>query len=54
MAAFKKQHVSVPVVVRLEGTNSAQARKTLGASNIGLIPAETLDKAASLAVSKVK
>jgi succinyl-CoA synthetase beta subunit len=52
--AFTKTKVSVPVVVRLEGTNSVQAREKLRNCGISLIPAETLDQAARMAVGESK
>ncbi|KAA3673769.1 uncharacterized protein DEA37_0001605 [Paragonimus westermani] len=50
--AFKAQNVSVPVVARLQGTNSKEAAETLRKANIGLIPATSLDEAARMAVSQ--
>ncbi|KAF6774269.1 hypothetical protein AHF37_05600 [Paragonimus kellicotti] len=52
--AFKAQNVSVPVVARLQGTNSKEAAETLRKTNIGLIPATSLDEAARMAVSQSK
>ncbi len=42
--------VSVPVVVRLEGTNAEQGRRRLAESGLDLIPAEGFAEAARLAV----
>ncbi|CAH8540924.1 unnamed protein product [Dicrocoelium dendriticum] len=54
VGAFKKYKVSVPVVVRLHGTNSVEAAELLKSANVGLLPAATFDEAARLAVSKSK
>jgi len=50
IAAVKEVGVSVPVVVRLEGTRSAEGRILLEASGLDLIAAENLDEAARKAV----
>ena len=52
LAAFKKLEVGVPVVVRLTGTNEAEAREMLAQSNV-VEPAETMDDAVKLVLSKV-
>ncbi|MDJ0841338.1 MAG: ADP-forming succinate--CoA ligase subunit beta [Acidobacteriota bacterium] len=44
--AAKSQHVSVPVVVRLEGTNAEEGLKLLEESGLGLVPVQGLAKAA--------
>ncbi len=44
--AVKAVGVKLPVVVRLEGTNAAQARKLLAASALAITPAEDLTDAA--------
>ena len=52
--AVKKVHVKVPVVVRLEGTNAEQARKTLAASGLAIIPASDLTDAAQKVVAAAR
>jgi succinyl-CoA synthetase beta subunit len=54
MAAVKKVGVKVPVVVRLEGTNSAQAREMLAHSGLAVVPAATLTDAAKKVVAAAK
>lgn len=44
--AAKNINIQVPVVVRLQGTNSVEARKMLDESGLKLIPADTLQDAA--------
>ncbi len=44
--AAKNIHISVPVVVRLQGTNAEEAKKLLDESGLNLIPATTLEEAA--------
>jgi succinyl-CoA synthetase beta subunit len=51
MAAVKTVGVSVPVIVRLEGTNAELARQTLAASGLAITPASDLTDAATKAVS---
>lgn len=50
LAAVEEMHLSIPVVVRLEGTNVEQGLKMLKNSGLGLVPAEDLNAAAELAV----
>jgi succinyl-CoA synthetase beta subunit len=52
--AVKKVDVKVPVVVRLEGTNAEQARKTLAASGLAIIPASDLTDAAQKVVASAR
>jgi succinyl-CoA synthetase beta subunit len=54
IAAVKKVDVKVPVVVRLEGTNAEQARKTLAASGLAIIPASDLTDAAQKVVASAR
>ena len=54
IAAVKKVHVKVPVVVRLEGTNAEQARKTLASSGLAIIPAADLTDAAQKVVASAR
>lgn len=49
--AVKEVNVSVPVVVRLEGTNVEQGRKMLSDSGLAITPAENLNDAALKAVA---
>ncbi len=51
ITAFQKVGVSVPVVVRLEGTNAVQAQKMLKDSGLALIPAVGLTDAARKVVA---
>lgn len=44
--ASKNLHVSVPVVVRLQGTNAEEAKKILDESGLNLISATTMEDAA--------
>ncbi|HEY7752482.1 MAG TPA: ADP-forming succinate--CoA ligase subunit beta [Steroidobacteraceae bacterium] len=48
--AVKTVGVSVPVIVRLEGTNADQARKVLASSHLAITPAKDLTDAATKAV----
>lgn len=54
IAAAKNLNVSVPVVVRLEGTNSEEGLKLLAESDLGLIPVEGLANAATKVAGCVK
>ena len=45
--AAENIHISVPVVVRLQGTNAEEAKKLLDESGLNLIPATTLEEAAA-------
>ena len=51
IAAVKEVGVSIPVIVRLEGTNAAQAREILAKSGLAITPASDLTDAARKAVS---
>ena len=51
ITAFQKVGVSVPVVVRLEGTNAVQAQQMLKDSGLALIPAVGLTDAARKVVA---
>ena len=48
--AIEKVHVSIPVIVRLEGTNAKAGRKLLAESDLAIIAAEDLMQAAEKAV----
>lgn len=52
--AIKDIRLSVPVVVRLEGTNSEEGRRILHQAHLDIYPAQTLDEAAQLIVNHVK
>jgi succinyl-CoA synthetase beta subunit len=54
MTAVKNVGVKVPVVVRLEGTNAAQARQMLKQSGLAVTPAEGLTDAAKKVVAAAK
>jgi succinyl-CoA synthetase beta subunit len=48
--AVRQVGVSVPVIVRLEGTNADKARKILAASGLAIMAAKDLTDAATKAV----
>ncbi|MGR8929930.1 MAG: ADP-forming succinate--CoA ligase subunit beta [Gammaproteobacteria bacterium] len=50
LAAVAEMHLSIPVVVRLEGTNADKGRSMLNESGLGLVAAEDLNDAAEQAV----
>lgn len=52
--AFKKINPKVPMIVRLAGTNSEQAKEILNNSGLPIQSATNLDEAASLAVKSIK
>jgi len=54
MTAVKNVGVKVPVVVRLEGTNAAQAREMLAQSSLAVVPAAGLTDAAKKVVAAAK
>ncbi|PPD22549.1 MAG: ADP-forming succinate--CoA ligase subunit beta [Methylomonas sp.] len=51
LAAVEEMHLTIPVVVRLEGTNVQQGLDMLKNSGLGLVAAEDLNQAAELAVT---
>ncbi len=51
VAAAKNLGISVPIVARLEGTNVEEGRRVLRDSDIGIIPATTMNDAAEKVVS---
>lgn len=51
VAAVRELDLRVPVVVRLQGTNAEEARKILGESGVSIVPAESLDEAATKVVA---
>jgi succinyl-CoA synthetase beta subunit len=54
IAAAREMHITVPLVVRLEGTNVAQGKALLAASGLAIIPADDLADAAEKIVAAVK
>jgi succinyl-CoA synthetase beta subunit len=54
IAAARETHVTVPLVVRLEGTNVARGKALLEESGLAIIPADDLDDAAKKIVAAVK
>jgi succinyl-CoA synthetase beta subunit len=54
IAAAKDVSIGVPLVVRLQGTNAAEARQLLEASGLTLTVAERLDEAAKKVVAAVR
>jgi succinyl-CoA synthetase beta subunit len=53
IAAAKEVKISVPLVVRLEGTNVAKGKEILGNSGLAIIPADDLDDAANKIVAEI-
>jgi succinyl-CoA synthetase beta subunit len=47
-------HITVPLVVRLEGTNVERGKEILRESKLNVIPADDLDDAAQKIVGAVK
>ena len=54
IAAVKELELNIPVVVRLQGTNSEEAKEILQNSGLTLISADTLDDAAQKVVQMTK
>jgi succinyl-CoA synthetase beta subunit len=54
VAAANKLKVTVPIVLRLEGTNVEQGREILKASGLNFLVGETMQDAAALAVNAAK
>ena len=52
--AVKSVGVKLPVVVRLEGTNAAEARAILASSGLAITPAEDLTDAARKVIALAK
>jgi len=52
--AAKQLNLSIPLVVRLQGTNVEQANKLLAESGLKLLRAKDLDDAAKQAVAAIK
>ena len=53
IAAAKEVHLSVPLVVRLEGTNVEEGKKILADSGLAIVPANDLGDAARKIVAEV-
>jgi succinyl-CoA synthetase beta subunit len=51
VTAMRETQLTVPVIVRLEGTNSDMARKIIAESGLSVITANTLSEAAQKAVA---
>lgn len=51
LAAVEEMQLTIPVVVRLEGTNAEQGRAMLNQSGLGLVAAEDLNSAAAQVVA---
>ena len=49
--AVKELNLDVPVIVRLEGTNAIEAKQILADSGVSIIPAESIQDAATKAVN---
>ena len=54
VAAAKNVDITVPLVVRLEGTNVEAGKKILRESDVALTPADSLSEAAEIIVQKVR
>jgi succinyl-CoA synthetase beta subunit len=54
LAAVRETSLSVPLVVRLEGTNVEKGKKIIADSGLNVIPANDLDDAAQKIVAAVK
>ena len=54
VAAAKEVNLSVPLVVRLEGTNVEQGKAILASSGLAIVPADDLGDAAKKIVAEVK
>ena len=52
--AVQEVGVEVPVIVRLEGTNAERGRTLLAESGLAILPAESLTRAAKLAVEQAQ
>ena len=54
VAAAKELGLTIPLVVRLQGTNAAEGRKILESSGLDITPAETFREAGERAVAAVR
>jgi len=48
--AAQEQHIKIPIIVRMEGTNVAEGKKLFAQSHLKIIVADNLEKAAQLSV----
>ncbi|MEG6507962.1 ADP-forming succinate--CoA ligase subunit beta [Methyloligella sp. 2.7D] len=53
IAAAKETNITVPLVVRLEGTNVEKGKELLASSGLAIVPADDLDDAAKKIVAEV-
>jgi len=54
VAAAKEVNLSVPLVVRLEGTNVEKGKEILATSGLAIVPANDLGDAAKKIVAEVQ
>ena len=54
VAAVKEVHLSIPLVVRLEGTNVKLGKEIFAQSNLPIISVDEFSKAAQRIVEEVK
>ena len=54
VAAAREMQITVPLVVRLEGTNVERGKEILAQSGLAIIPADNLDDAAKKIVGAVE
>ncbi|HEN47009.1 MAG TPA: succinate--CoA ligase subunit beta, partial [Mizugakiibacter sp.] len=54
IAAVKEVGMTIPVVVRLQGTNVKKGRELLASSGLAITPAEDLNDAAEKVVTAIK
>ena len=54
LQAVKETNLSVPLVVRLEGTNVDQGKEIIANSDLNVIPADDLDDAAKKIVAAIR
>eukprot|EP00968_Pinguiococcus_pyrenoidosus_P008933 scaffold672_cov268-Pinguiococcus_pyrenoidosus.AAC.2 len=54
VAAYQEVGMTMPVVVRLEGTNVEEGKRILSEASIGVIAADDLEQAAQIAVAEAK
>jgi succinyl-CoA synthetase beta subunit len=54
VAAAKEVKISVPLVVRLEGTNVDLGKQVLAESGLPITPADSLDDAAKKIIAEVR
>jgi succinyl-CoA synthetase beta subunit len=52
--AAREQHVKVPIIVRMEGTNVEEGKRLFKESKLKIETADNLQKAAELAVAGAK